>query len=88
MNNLTVQQTIIVRLVRSGLSNKQIARELGIREGTVKQHLHTIYDKLGIASRYKLIIGQSPNTKNVSPTIRETESLRRGRWFYEKSLRA
>ena len=87
MYNLTVQQYIIVRLVRSGLSNKQIARELGIREGTVKQHLHTIYDKLGIASRYKLIIGQSPNTKNV-PTIRETESLRRGRWFYEKSLRA
>jgi DNA-binding NarL/FixJ family response regulator len=65
-DNLTEQQTIIVRLVRSGLSNKQIARELGISEGTVKQHLHTIYDKLGIASRYTLIIGQSPNTKSLA----------------------
>ena len=55
MSNLTKRQSIIVKLVGSGLSNKQIAREVDISEGTVKAHLHTIYDKLGIASRYALI---------------------------------
>jgi DNA-binding NarL/FixJ family response regulator len=87
MSNLTEQQTIIVRLVRSGLSNKQIARELGISEGTVKQHLHTIYDKLGCEPLH-VDHRSVAEYKKVSPTIRETESLRRGRWFYEKSLRA
>jgi DNA-binding NarL/FixJ family response regulator len=55
MSNLTKRQSIIAKLVGSGLSNKQIARELAISEGTVKAHLHTIYDKLGIASRHTLI---------------------------------
>ena len=56
MNDLTKHQNTIVNLVRSGLSNKQIARELDISEGTVKAHLHNIYDKLGIVSRYALIV--------------------------------
>jgi DNA-binding NarL/FixJ family response regulator len=59
MSNLTKRQSVIVELVGSGLSNKQIARVLDISEGTVKAHLHTIYDKLGIASRYSLIVSRS-----------------------------
>jgi DNA-binding NarL/FixJ family response regulator len=52
---LTERETIIAKLVESGLSNKQIARELDVSEGTVKAHLHNIYMKLGIANRRALI---------------------------------
>ena len=41
-------------LVVKGWSNKQAARELGITEGTVKVHLHNIFEKLGVANRTAL----------------------------------
>jgi DNA-binding NarL/FixJ family response regulator len=45
----------IVRSVAAGLRNKQIAQKLFISEGTVKVHLHNIYEKLGVTSRLQLI---------------------------------
>ena len=53
---LTPRQQDVVRLVVSGLSNKSIAHRLMLREGTVKVHLHNIYQRLGISSRVKLIL--------------------------------
>ena len=46
----------IARLVARGLSNKEIARELGLTEGGVKGHLHSVFQKLGIRRRSDLII--------------------------------
>jgi DNA-binding NarL/FixJ family response regulator len=43
-------------LVARGLVNKEIARELGLREGPVKQHVHNIFLKLGMRSRHTLIL--------------------------------
>ena len=43
-----------MRLVTSGLSNKQVARELARSEGTVKIHLHNVYRKLNLGSRTAL----------------------------------
>ncbi len=37
-----------------GFANKTIARQLSVTEGTVKLHLHHIYQKLGVSSRYAL----------------------------------
>ena len=51
---LTRRELELVRLVSEGLRNKQIAFQLGITEGTVKIHLHRIYDKLGVTSRVEL----------------------------------
>ena len=45
----------IALLVARGLSNKKVAHELGLREGTVKVHLHRIFQKLGAKRRYDLI---------------------------------
>ena len=45
----------IVRLVRRGLANRQIAETLGVAEGTVKVHLHNIYEKLSVQRRGELI---------------------------------
>jgi len=51
---LTSRQRQIVMLAAGGFSNKQIARELSITEGTVKIHLHRIYGRLGIGNRTSL----------------------------------
>ena len=40
-------------LVRDGLANKQIARKLGITERTVKAHLTSIFQRLGVTDRTK-----------------------------------
>jgi DNA-binding NarL/FixJ family response regulator len=39
-----------------GLSNRLIADELGVSEGTIKSHQHTIYRMLGVQSRIGLMI--------------------------------
>jgi two-component system nitrate/nitrite response regulator NarL len=51
---LTNREVEIVRLVATGLRNKQIADQLNITEGTVKIHLHSIFEKLGVSSRVEL----------------------------------
>jgi DNA-binding NarL/FixJ family response regulator len=48
---LTNRQHEIAELAAAGLSNKRIARQLGISEGTVKLHMHGIFDRLGVRSR-------------------------------------
>src|SRR5215204_139239 len=53
---LTVREYEIARLIAQGLSNKHIARALTIAEGTVKIHLHRIYDKLGSVNRTSLAL--------------------------------
>lgn len=52
---LTVREREIVNLVCIGLSNKAIARELTVSEGTVKIHLHNIFRKLDISNRASLV---------------------------------
>ena len=52
---LTTRQTEIVRLVSQDLQNKEIADRLCISEGTIKVHLHNIYQKLNVSSRPELV---------------------------------
>ena len=51
---LTPRERSLVALVMHGMRNKEIATEMSITEGTVKMHLHNIYEKLGIGSRTEL----------------------------------
>ena len=53
---LTSRQLDVARLVGKGESNKAIARILGITDRTVKAHLTTIFDKLGVADRVHLAL--------------------------------
>ncbi len=53
-SGLTPRELEVVRLVAGGLSNKEIARRVRITEGTAKQHLHNIYEKLGVQGRVNL----------------------------------
>ncbi len=51
---LTSRELRIVRMAATGLHNREIAEELSITEGTVKVHLHNIYEKLGVTGRVEL----------------------------------
>lgn len=53
---LSVRELEIVRLAATGHHNREIAESLHITEGTVKVHLHNIYEKLGIEGRVELTI--------------------------------
>ena len=52
---LTDREKQITSLVREGLRNLDIAVRSGLAEGTVKVHLHNIFQKLGVRSRAELI---------------------------------
>jgi two-component system, NarL family, nitrate/nitrite response regulator NarL len=52
---LTDREKQVAALVCEGLSNKLIARTLNVSEGTIKAHLHTIYSKLDLETRFALI---------------------------------
>jgi DNA-binding NarL/FixJ family response regulator len=53
---LTARERDIVAMVSQGLRNKVIAERLGITEGTVKIHLHNIYEKANVDGRLALAI--------------------------------
>jgi two-component system nitrate/nitrite response regulator NarL len=55
-SELTPREHETAALVASGLSNKKIAQMLGLTEGTIKQHLHSVFIKLGIRRREHLIL--------------------------------
>ena len=54
LRSLTQRELQIVRFVCEGLSNKQIARQMLVSEGTIKFRLHLIYQKLTINNRTSL----------------------------------
>lgn len=53
---LTPRESEVFRLVVDGRTNAQIAEQLCVSEGTIKTHLHTIYDKLQVRGRVQLML--------------------------------
>jgi DNA-binding CsgD family transcriptional regulator len=51
---LTSREEEIAKLILTGLSNKEICARLGISHGTVKNHVFSIFRKLGVQSRFEL----------------------------------
>jgi two-component system nitrate/nitrite response regulator NarL len=51
---ITERERQIIHLISEGLSNKEIGRQLDVCEGTIKVHLHRIYQKLAIHNRATL----------------------------------
>lgn len=52
---LTDRQVEVLRLLAKGTNYRQIARQLGITESTVKQHAHAAYQILGVSNRTEAI---------------------------------
>ncbi|WHZ30231.1 MAG: hypothetical protein OJF51_005034 [Nitrospira sp.] len=53
---LTEREREIIRLVEEGLSNKDIAYRLSISDSTVRHHMTSIFDKVGVPNRQKLLV--------------------------------
>jgi two-component system, NarL family, nitrate/nitrite response regulator NarL len=53
---LTARELEIVSALIGGGPNKEIARQCGITEKTVKHHLTSIFDKLGLSSRLEVVL--------------------------------
>lgn len=51
VEELTPRETEVLQLLAHGLANKEIARDLGIGEKTVKTHVSNILSKMGVLSR-------------------------------------
>ncbi|WP_133648726.1 LuxR C-terminal-related transcriptional regulator [Paraburkholderia flava] len=51
VDTLTERERKILRLLKAGLGNREIAQNLFLSEATIKWHLHNIFTKLGVRSR-------------------------------------
>jgi DNA-binding CsgD family transcriptional regulator len=77
---LTARQLQVVALVGQGFSNKEIANDLKISEGTVKQHIFTIFRLLNVSSRAKLAVvsqklGTIAKSKPLKKALNNSNSL-------------
>ncbi|HEU0201738.1 MAG TPA: helix-turn-helix domain-containing protein [Burkholderiaceae bacterium] len=57
--SLTRREREIVELLRQGFTNKEIGRQLGIMEDTVKKHLQAVFGKLGVHRRALVVLRRS-----------------------------
>lgn len=71
LTHLTERQREIVHWAAQGLSNKQIARNLGISPETVKTHLHHVFERAGVSGRVALLAAQWAN----NGTARHNDAL-------------
>jgi DNA-binding CsgD family transcriptional regulator len=70
---LTRRQWELLRLVADGYTNAQIARRLGVSEGTVGTHLEHIYTRLQVSSRTAAVTRAFPLTQPSDPTTSELD---------------
>lgn len=75
---LTQREMDIISFVTQGISNKEIGKQLGIAEDTVKRHLTHIFDKVGTSTRLELAlfaVDRHLVTKNfVEPITSQTKN--------------
>ena len=58
-DSLSARECEVAQAVAKGLSNKEVAERLGITERTVKAHLGTVFEKLGVRDRVQLTLRMS-----------------------------
>lgn len=58
---LSARQQEILRLLSLGRSNKEIADQLGLATGTVKQHMYALFRKLGVSNRTMAVVRGAAN---------------------------
>jgi DNA-binding NarL/FixJ family response regulator len=56
VDTLTRREKTIISYLMQGWHNKEISKHLSVREQTVKNYLHAIYDKVGVYDRLELVL--------------------------------
>ncbi len=64
---LSTREREIVQLVAQGYKNKEMAEKMFISEQTVKNHLHNIFDKLGVSDRLELALYAIHKGLHINP---------------------
>ena len=77
VKKLTCREAAVANLVSQGLHNKQIARELHLSEGTVKVHLHHIYEKLQLNGRTALALSVAAHAGEEQRRVLDLRQARR-----------
>jgi DNA-binding NarL/FixJ family response regulator len=73
----TRRQRDVLYLIVQGKTNKEIARSLGLGEGTVKIHVAALFGKLGVGSGKTPLLSQPPTLiKFAVRYIRSTSAIR------------
>jgi two-component system, NarL family, nitrate/nitrite response regulator NarL len=64
---LSQREREIIVLIAQGYKNKEIAEKMFITEQTVKNHLHNVFDKLGVSDRLELALYAIHNSLHLTP---------------------
>ncbi|MFJ9817381.1 ATP-binding protein [Streptomyces sp. NPDC101151] len=64
-SRLTAREFMVVELVTKGLTNRQIAEQLGLSVHTVATHLDKVRDKLGLRSRTQIALWAADGKRNL-----------------------
>ena len=67
---LSFREKQIARLLQDAKANKEIAFELSLTEGTIKEYLHHIFRKLGVKNRTELALWSQTNLAGLDETSR------------------
>jgi len=68
VETLTQREKTIISYLMQGWRNREIAQQLNITEQTVKNHLRSIYDKVGVSDRLELVL-YAIHQKLVLPSV-------------------
>ena len=77
---LTTRERDILELIERGFSNKDIARSLHIQVATVKNHVHSLLEKMHVTSRSEAAArhraaGRPPRAPRVAPVLTRTDKI-------------
>jgi DNA-binding NarL/FixJ family response regulator len=78
---LTRREREVALLLGTGLSNKEIARQLGLSVGTVNLHVHRILLKTGARNRYGLITQMAARNEARSRDVCQKIEYLRALWL-------
>jgi DNA-binding CsgD family transcriptional regulator len=87
-DQLSKREQEVVELLLRGMSNQQIAQNLGIAERTVEFHLNHIYTKLGVSSRAEAILLLGKTTVGADEKPKESTVENEGKSAYDEGAEA
>ena len=65
-DSLSSREKQLAKLIYQAKSNKEIASDLHLAEGTIKEYLHTIFRKLGVKNRTELALWMVRHEENAA----------------------